>query len=255
MLIRVLFLYLIFFLNLNAKDNLTYGLGLSFLSTPSYIGSSKQNNMILPFPYIEYKGKYFSVDKDKIYNELYDTNNINLEVSIRGMLPVDSENTSRQGMPDLDALLEVGPKITYNILKKKDVNVSMQIPLRLAFSIGEDLFKYQGYYTSLDLNYKNKLFDDFNFSFTTGFSFSDKKLNNYYYGVEDKYITNTREKYEANSGYSSFHNTFSITKKDDNFWYGCFFKHYYLKESTFENSPLVDKKNSVMYGLAFSYLF
>lgn len=34
----------------NAKDNLVFGLGMSVLSTPSYIGSEKQNLTILPFP-------------------------------------------------------------------------------------------------------------------------------------------------------------------------------------------------------------
>lgn len=239
----------------NAKDNLVFGLGMSVLSTPSYIGSEKQNLTILPFPYIEYSGKYLSIDRDKIYNEFYNTEKIQLELSLRGMLPSKSEDTARVGMPDLDAMVELGPKLTYNIFAKNDSKINLEIPLRAAFSLGDNLFEYQGYFSSLDLNYQNYVFNNFKINFVMGFGFSDQKINNYYYEVNSNYVNTNRNEYHSKSGYSDFHNSFSITKKVDSFWYGVFIKHYYLDGAIYEDSPLVETKNSTFGGLAFSYIF
>lgn len=241
--------------SVNAKDNFVYGLGMSVLSTPSYIGSEKQNLTVLPFPYIEYTGKYLSIDRDKIYNEFYNTEKMKLELSIRGMLPAKSENTARVGMPDLDALIEIGPKLTYNLFTKNNSKINLEIPIRAAFSIGDDFFEYQGYFSSLDLKYENYIFDYFKINFVTGLGFSDRRINNYYYEVDSKYVNTNRNEYHSKSGYSDFHNTFSITRKDASFWYGAFIKHYYLDGAVYEDSPLVETKNSTFTGLAFSYLF
>lgn len=239
----------------NAKDNFVFGLGMSVLSTPAYIGSEKQNLTILPFPYIEYTGEYFSIDRDKIYNEFYNTEKMQLELSLRGMLPSKSEDTARVGMPDLDAMAEIGPKLTYNLFAKHDSKINLEIPIRAAFSVGDNLFEYQGYFSSLDLNYENYIFSNFKINYVTGFGFSDKRINNYYYEVDSKYVNANRSEYHSKSGYSDFHNTFSITKKENSFWYGAFIKHYYLDSAVYEDSPLVETKSSIFSGLAFSYLF
>lgn len=245
----------LFIISANAKDNFVYGLGMSVLSTPSYIGSEKQNLTILPFPYIEYTGKYLSIDRDRIYNEFYNTEKMKLELSVRGMLPAKSEDTARDGMPDLDALVEIGPKLSYNIFTKNNSKINFEIPIRAAFSLGNELFEYQGYFSSLDLKYENYIFEYFKINFVTGLGFSDKRINNYYYEVDSKYVNINRDEYHSKSGYSDFHNTFSITRKESSFWYGAFIKHYYLDGAVYEDSPLVETKNSTFSGLAFSYLF
>lgn len=246
----------VLFVSLYAKETLSYGLGLGFISTPAYIGSDKQNNRFLPFPYIDYKGKYFNINRDKIYNQFYDKNRLQMEVSIRGMLPSKSEDTAREGMPNLDTILEFGPMLTYNLREVNNAKLSLLLPLRAAFSLGSDsMFEYQGALASLDLQYKDRIFSEYNFILTTGLGFNDKKINDYYYEVQSQYVTSSREQYSSKSGYSGFHTSLALTKKEDKFWYGGFIKHYYLEGAQFEKSPLVETKNSLFYGLAFSYLF
>jgi len=253
--LKYLLLVFIVLSSINAKETFVYGLGMSILSTPSYIGSKKQNLTVLPFPYIEYSGKYLKIDRDRIYNEFYNRENIQIELSIRGMLPVESKDTLREGMHDLDALIEIGPKLTYNIFSKHDAKINLEIPLRAAFSIGDDFFEYQGYFSSLDLNYKNTIFYDYKINFVAGIGFSDRRINNYYYEVDSKYVNANRSEYHSKSGYSDFHNTFSITRKDKSFWYGAFIKHYYTKSAVYQDSPLIETNSSLFSGLAFSYLF
>lgn len=245
----------IFITSLNAKEDFTFGLGMSVLSTPSYIGSKKQNLTVLPFPYIEYSGKYLKIDRDRIYNEFYNKENLQIELSLRGMLPVKSKDTLREGMPDLDALLEVGPKLTYNIFSKHDAKINLEIPIRAAFSLGDNFLEYQGYFSSFDLNYQNTIFNNYKMNFVAGVGFSDRRINNYYYEVDSKYVTAKRSEYHSKSGYSDFHNTFSITKKNKSFWYGAFIKHYYTNLAVYEDSSLMETNSSLFSGLAFSYLF
>lgn len=257
MLKKLFYIFFIFLFSLSLKcdDEFIFGLGGSFISYPSYIGSKKQNNLLLPFPYIKYSNKYINVDRDKIYNEIYNTDNTKIEISLRGMFPSKSDNTAREGMPDLDAILEIGPKITHNLFTNNKMKIDLEVPFRGAFSIGNRLFNYEGFYTSFDLSYKNKIFNDFNLIFNNGISYSNETLNNYYYEIDSIYTNPNRNEYHSKSGYSGFHTSLAITKKDEKFWYGAFIKHYSLKNSVFENSDLVEKNYSLLYGLAFSYLF
>ena len=254
---KMLLVLLSFFVSVNlafSKDNLTYGLGLSVLSTPSYLGSKNQELRVVPFPYIEYKSKYINIDKDKIYNEFYNKDRLKVEVSIRGMLPSKSEESARVGMEDLDLIIEVGPKFIYDIYSKNDMNIDFELPFRAAFSIGNSL-EHQGFLGSFDLKYKNKLLNNYTFSFTTGLGFADKKFNNYYYEVNSQDVTSIRTEYHSKSGYSGWHNALALTKRDEHMWYGGFIKHYYLDGVVFKDSSLLETKNSLFYGLAFSYLF
>lgn len=238
-----------------ASSNLTLGMGASFVSAPLYIGSKKTNSYIVPFPYIEFKSKYFNIDRNKIYNDIYNSKNVKVELSIRGMLPVDSENSARDGMPDLDAILEFGPKYTYILYNKNDAKINLELPLRGAFSVGDELFEYKGYTASMDIKYKNKIFDDYNISYTFGLAYNSKKFNNYYYEVKSQYVTANRNEYHPSSGYAGFHNSFALTKKTKHLWYGGFIKHYYLDGVVFEKSPLYEKDSALFYGFAMSYLF
>lgn len=238
-----------------AKDKKTFGIGLSYISAPVYLSSKKQNSHIYPIPYIEYKSKYFNIDRDRIYKDFLSSDKANMELSIRGMLPSKNEDTLREGMNDLDAILEIGPKFIYNIYSKKNMKINLEVPIRIALSLGKDLLKYKGYYSSLQIKYENSLLKNYKVNFILGASYSDKKLNNYYYEVKKEFINSNRKEYHSNSGFSGLHNSFSITKKDKNFWYGAFVKYYYLKNAVFENSPLYQTDNSLIYGFAFSYLF
>lgn len=251
---RLLVLYILLLESIFAKESLTLGIGTTYFSTPAYIGSKSRNSMLLPFPYIEYRGKYFNVDRDKIYNQFLNKDRLKIEISLRGMLPVKSEGL-RDGMDKLDTILELGPKFSYEFYKKGNLNLALEVPIRSAISIGKDGLNYEGFLSSLDFRYFNRLYNDINFIFITGFGYSDKKLNNYYYEVEKEHANSNRVEYHSRGGYSGFHNSFAITKKSDSFWYGAFIKHYYIKEASFENSPLVETNHALFYGAAFSYLF
>jgi outer membrane scaffolding protein for murein synthesis (MipA/OmpV family) len=253
--IKYILITILFFTSLYSKNNSTYGLGTSFISAPLYIGSKKTNSYILPFPYIEFKSKYFNVDRNKIYNNLYNSEKVKVEISLRGVLPVESKDSAREGMPNLDPILEFGPKYSYSLYKNNDSRVSLELPLRATFTVGDELFEYKGYTSNINIKYKNKVFNNYKISYTFGLSYNSEKINNYYYEVKPQYTNKNRIEYKTSSGYGGFHNSFAFTKKTKSLWYGAFIKHYYLDGVVFEKSPLYEKNNALFYGFAISYLF
>jgi outer membrane scaffolding protein for murein synthesis (MipA/OmpV family) len=237
------------------KENETeFGLGAGFISAPLYIGSKTRQNYTVPFPYIDYKGEYLNINRDKIYNDYYNSNNLKVELSLSGMLPVNSDKASkRDGMPDLGLSIDIGPKLIYNLYKTKYHSLDMELPIRANFAIESDI-KSIGFTMNSSLHYQYKIYD-YTFNYYTGINYGSDEYHSYYYGVESKYATANRQSYNAKAGYSGFHNSFSFTKKTDNWWMGVFLKHYNLNNTVFEDSPLVETNEAIFYGAAISYIF
>jgi outer membrane protein len=92
------------------------GVGMSALSFPDYRGSDETSLYAMPFPYIVYHGDFLKADRHGIRGTLFDNDRIELNVSVAASLPVNSdENRARQGMPDLQPTLEIGPSLDLNL--------------------------------------------------------------------------------------------------------------------------------------------
>jgi len=254
---KILVLCLAFTMSIFAqeKENSTkLGLGLGYVSAPVYIGSKHRKNYVAPFPYIDYRSKYVNVNRDRIYNDFYDKDNFKIDLSLRGMFPANSsKDSAREGMPDLDLAIEAGPNFMYTLHETPTSMLRFELPVRAVVTFGSDI-KYNGVIANTNLRYKTKFFG-YNFDYTTGAVFGNKKYHQYYYEVDDKYVTATRASYEAKSGYSGWQNSISMTKLNKRYWYGFFVKHYTLDNAVYEESPLVEKDTALFYGVAFSYIF
>lgn len=237
------------------KSTLSYGLGVGFISAPEYIGSSKRKNMTLPFPYIEYKSDKINIDRNKVFNDYFKHDDYKIELSMTGLLPVTSKNSARQDMPDLDATIEFGPNFIYHVFKKDEKFLNLEVPVRTVFSVDSGTFDYQGYVANINLHYQEYLIKNIKLDITTGFVWGDESYHNFYYEVDQKYETVSREEYHSKSGYGGWQNSVGLTKKDDKFWYGAFVKYYNLTHVAYNQSPLVEKNSAFFYGFAVSYLF
>ena len=243
------------FLQSSEKVELSYGIGAGFLSAPEYIGSKKTKSYFLPFPFFEYKTDKVNISRDKIDAKFIDTKKYKIYLSLRGMLRVNSKNTLRVGMPNLPATLEIGPNFIYSIFKDKNNSLNFEIPLRAVFAVSSRKIFYTGYLTNLNFDFNQKLYNNIKLTFKTGIVFADKKYNNFYYSVSNKYVTSKRSEYYSNFGYSGWQNSLGISKKDKNIWYGAFVKYYDLSNVVYKESPLYESKSALFYGFAFSYLF
>lgn len=228
---------------------------------PHYRGSDEYNFYALPVPYFIYRGKIIQANRDGIKGIFYKNNHIETSISLSGNPPVDGNNEARQGMPDLDALFELGPAVKWYFMGKDHYdNLYLKASLRAASSIGYDSgidIDYRGLRGGLNLLYNNReMFKKINlkFGFNAGIDFTDSRLNSYFYDVESEYVTEKREYYESDAGYAGFalsgflHKP--LTKKLS---LGAYARWDNINGAVFENSPLVRDKNNYVVGCALTW--
>ena len=80
-------------------------------------GQNHFNGIALPFPI--YRGDFFRSDsKGLLRGRLIHGRDFELDVSLSGSLDADSDNNdARRGMPDLDHMAELGPRIQWTIAR------------------------------------------------------------------------------------------------------------------------------------------
>lgn len=239
-----------------AKDQkIELGMGVFALSYPDYVGSTSSQFLTGPFPYIRYRGKYLTIDENGISRKLLGVNGLRLDLSVSGSLPANSEDSKvRNGMPDLDLTGEIGPQLIYDIYSSNALEVSLELPVRAVLSTDFTNIRYRGIIATpqlkLGLNY-NK----FEWTFRSGLRFTNEKYHNYFYGVQELYVTQTRDEYEAPSGYNGFRNRMGVSFQSGNWWAGAFASHYNLHAVAYKDSPLVETKSNFYMGASVAYIF
>lgn len=234
------------------------GVGLSVIDFPDYRGSDERTTYVLPLPYFVYRGKILKIDGERVRGLFFKSDRIELDVSLSGSVPVkSSNNTARQGMPDLDASLEIGPSI--NILlaqsEQNKVKFELRLPLRPVIDIHLD---YLGYVFQPQLNLD--IHDlgrngGWNLGLATGPIFANQRYNQYFYGVAPEYATPDRPTYMAHGGYSGSQFIAALSKRYPNYWVGGFVKWDTLQGAVFSDSPLVKSEQNFSAGLGISWIF
>ena len=108
------------------------GVGAAALSFPDYRGSNERQFWLLPFPYIVYRGEFLQADERRTRGLFYQTDRLEIDVSINGSVPVDSgKNDARRGMPDLDGTVGLGPGLNVKLMETGDRRTRMELRLPL----------------------------------------------------------------------------------------------------------------------------
>ena len=237
------------------------GLGLGALSTPIYRGSETRTEYLIPFPYVIYRGDIFRVDRESgISGKLFSSDNVRLDLSLAGSLPVrDSDSGAREDMDELDPLVELGPKLSIDLWRSpdRDQRFGFDIPLRMVLSLGDPLVQDQGWTLSPFFNYR--LWQEQGgalnrYSLSAGPIFANRRYHNYFYQVESKFVTPDREAYDPPSGYSGSRVTLSATRNYKQFLFGAFARYDNLNGAAFEDSPLVETRGYFVVGVAFGWI-
>ena len=176
---------------------------------PAYPSSSDQNFTALPIPYPVYRGKIFSFGQDLeeiASGQLLSTDRINLSVGLNASFPESSDNLSgRDGMPDLDFLVEAGPEINMALNGGPDDDRELLLSLQIRGAVSIDDLDATGRGVSFnpELEYLARDFLDaktelrFRISPTWGTS----DYTDFFYGVAPEYATADRPAFDAKSGY------------------------------------------------------
>ena len=236
------------------------GAGVSALTLPAYRGSDKTNNFILPIPFFTYHGEFFKADRHGIRGSFFDTERVDLTVSLALSPPMGSDDIPvRAGMPDLKATFEVGPQVDLTLWRSENRArfLKLLLPLRAALTV-EGSPQGVGWVFSPTLNVDVTDLPGmpgWNLGLLAGPLFGSQRQNAYYYSVAPQYATPARPAYEAPSGYAGMQYTMGMSKRFPNFWLGAFLRYGNLSGARFEDSPLVVQNDSLAAGVALSWIF
>ena len=236
------------------------GAGLAVLNLPDYRGSDVTNTYVLPVPYIRYRGEYLKADRDGFRGILFDSEKLELNISLNGSLPADSDdNPAREGMADLETTLEIGPSVDWQLWRSPDrkMKLAFRVPLRAAITL-ESSPQHIGWqlWPNLKLDVTDPLgYSGWDFDIQAGPNFSDREYNAYFYSVGPADVTDFRPAYEASAGYSGAQVSMSLTRRFPRYWVGGFLRYENLSGAVFEDSPLVDRGSALSVGFALSWVF
>ena len=234
------------------------GAGVAAIDFPDYRGSDERHAYVLPVPYVVYRGEFLKIDREKVRGLFFKNDYAELDVSLNGSVPVkSSDNQARQGMPDLEPTLEIGPSLNLFLLhsEAKKTYLDLRLPLRPVIDIHA---KYQGYVFQPQLNLDVRDLGGnagLNLGIAAGPIFADQRYHQYFYGVDAAYATASRPAYQARGGYAGTQFISALSKRFPHYWVGGFVKWDSLHGAVFEDSPLVKRKQNFSAGFAVSWIF
>jgi outer membrane scaffolding protein for murein synthesis (MipA/OmpV family) len=237
------------------------GAGLALLQIPDYRGSDENRIYLLPYPYFIYRGDIFQVDRERISGRIFKTEDILLDVSLFGQVPVKSSDTdARRGMPDLDPTFELGPSVNITLLKSRQdrYKLNLSLPVRAVFSTDFSSLRHEGWIFNPRLVFEKSDIiagSGLNLGISAGPVFADRGYNSYYYSVDPAYATTARPSYEAGSGYGGSTITLGLNKGYHELVFNAFLSVHFLQGAVIEDSPIVKSSYSVMSGIAVSWIF
>jgi MipA family protein len=234
------------------------GLGIVPSTFPAYRGASDQKYYVFPFPYVVYRGDILKVDDDGIRARLFDSERVQLNLSLGGAIPVDSTGSgAREGMPDLDGALEIGPSLEVLLAAPSPrQKVEIRLPVRAVLVTNFHQVDPEGWIFNPQVvwDYENGG-TGWNASLGLGPLFATGKYHAYYYDVDPQYATGGRPAYQATGGYSGSMVLGTVSRRADHIWVGGFLRYDNLAGATFVDSPLVESRYSVMGGIAVAWIF
>lgn len=239
-----------------------YGIVGLAATIPHYRGSDEYQTYAFPLPYFVYRGEIVKADREGIRGIFWKYKQFETDISLSGNPPAEDDK-AREGMPDLDAIGEIGPALNYYFYRygERDV-LFLQANLRGAFALGFDSgleVEHEGWVSDFSLIYRDsQLFREHRIRYhvSGGFQFADADLHSYFYGVSPRYATPDRRQYEAEGGYGGFQLSGSILKElTPRLWVSCYGRWMNIDGAVFEDSPLVQTRNNAIVGAMLIWKF
>lgn len=235
------------------------GAGIGAFALPDYRGADEGRGYVLPVPYIVYRGKFLKADRHGIRGTLFDSDRLDLNLSVAASLPVDStRNAARSGMPDLEPSVEFGPSLEIALWRSGDRSdlLALRLPLRAAFTV-EGSPRAIGWvatpHLNLDLAGRGAL-AGWNLGLLAGPVYGSRRQHQYFYGVAPEFATPARPAYDAPGGYAGLQFIAAASRRFPRYWVGAFLRADTLRGAAFEASPLLRRETYVAGGAGIAWL-
>ena len=241
------------------KSSWELGIGVAALDIPLYPGSSQSKNYIVPVPHILWRSENLEIDNG-LQATFLKTEKVRIDLSLDFGVPVNSEeSTVRQGMPDIDLVLQIGPSVEITLAggRFKPSHTRLEFPVRAAEATDFSSIQHVGWIFEPRLTYETRrpYKTGFAYLLSGGLRFSDEKYHDYYYGVDPAFATPERPAYEATPGYSGMFIDVLANWRTTNLIYFAFVRYQNLTGAEFENSPLVEQNDYFFMGIGVTWVF
>lgn len=184
---------------------------------PDYPAANESRFEALPLPFFTYRGKVIrSDDKGLLRGRLFRSDRVELDLSLGGAIPVNStDNVARTGMPDLDWMGEIGPRLEITLARAGEVRIELELPIRAVFSTDFSRVEYEGLVSVPELAYQhdNFLRSGARFKLGVGVAFADSRMLSVFYSVPAQFETAARPRYRAKGGYLGTKVQFSASRR------------------------------------------
>lgn len=198
--------------------NLAAGVG----SVPDYPASDQHHIKMLVLPFATYRGESVRANYEGIQTDVVKRPTLGIDASIGFSLPSTSDkNTARRGMPDIDTLLEVGPRLYLLLPTGNTSEFRLIFPVRAVIATDIKKWTDRGILFAPGLAYKVPFLDDDRSSLTTnvGLNFGTNRLNQYFYEVLPQFVQPDRPAYQSKAGYIGTRASFVYTLSVNRFQY------------------------------------
>ena len=192
------------------------GVAGGIANLPDYPAAGQNHWHGIALPYVAYRGDFLrSDDKGLIRGRFVHTDDVELDVSLNGSFPTRSRgNDARRGMPDLDYLVEIGPRLQATLARAaRDAKIDLELPIRAVFSTDFSSVDHRGFTFAPQLAYQNDRFLDAPIKLKLGIGpiFGSAALMDYFYEVTPTFATATRPAYAVDAGYIGTRLEFGMT--------------------------------------------
>jgi len=235
------------------------GIGLAVLDIPFYPGSSQSKTYFAPLPHFLYRSDNIEIDNG-LQATFLQTSNVRIDLSADFGVPVNSvDSVARQGMPDLDLVLQIGPsvEVTLDGGRFKSNHTRLEFPLRAAVATDFKSAENVGWIFEPRLTYETRRPHKIGFAylFSGGLRYATDKYNNYYYAVDPAFVTPIRPAFNSKSGYSGLFIDAIANWRTNDLIYFAVIRYQNLTGAAFENSPLIEQKNYFFIGAGVTWVF
>lgn len=225
-------------------------------STPAYPGSEDRSTRALVLPMLIYRGKVLRADRSGVGARLFYTERAELDVGFALSLPARSGDVAaRAGMPDLNSLLEFGPRLKVLLAEPTPASrVRLELPLRVPVELRNG-FERQGLvfeprvvFEAADASGRWQA--DANL----GAVFGNARLNAYFYDVAPRYATAARPAYRATGGLMMTRLGLSLSRRISPDWRVFGFTRYdNYSHAANHDSPLFLRNSGLSVGAGFTW--
>lgn len=177
-------------------------------NSPTYPSSTQNKTNAIAAPFVIYRGEIFRIGDGSAARAIaFKRDWLELDISLDGAFNSKADdNTARQGMPELDYMFEVGPKLRANLSKlgwttDKKARLVADLQARAVFSTDLSSINHRGYVFNPKVSYRYKWSKNIATSFTVSPHWGTERLHDYFYQVAAPYQTDTRPLFDAKPGY------------------------------------------------------